>query len=336
MSITKVIKKLIKDVSKTEPKHKLNKMKDFIELYMSLTSKQLEGIEPYIITRTFSVLVNYIKSNPSHDDNIHIRAVAYNKALTSLLNNNNEYDALNNIINDLEVKEDIGGNLHFWNNKDLYGSFLEKISTSSTAYINSSFTKGEHFAWKYMNGKPHIILSANQTCRQSLNDFSFQNPLGYESIMLNISPTDIEKNITSKGCDWIKHYVFKPTKTGNLYFLTLTHNEVVTYKVGITKHSVEKRFKALPKDIAINNEIVYNRPMLECAIIEKYLLETNRITSDMLPDSMAFEGSSECFATDLHPQYDDTVLDRAIEYLGTISYPLSKDMLNLAIKEINE
>lgn len=132
-----------------------------------------------------------------------------------------------------------------------------------------------------------------------------------------------------RGKDWVKHYIFNDTNLiGTLYFIKLDINNKIVYKVGITKHNIEKRFKGLNKNIKLLNIIEIKRPILECVIIEKYIHDTNKELREYNIE-YDFEGKTECYFNDMYYLYDDDIYERALQHLDDVKYPINSKMIKL-------
>ena len=237
----------------------------------------------------------------------------------------------------MTVKLDEFNNLHFYINDKLIGSALDNAERIGTPYPHPKLPKGSDYAWKYYEGKVLLIVDKLDISKGAIGSFVIDNGFGGKSVLTNITPKIVIDRKTALGSDWIKHYLYNPHSNGILYFVKLQFKDTITYKVGITKHSVEKRFKELAnKDISLLSQTIVNRHMLECSIIEKYLIESNKESLDILPEEMKFAGATECFCDDMYHKYTDNVLEDALDYLEKIKYPISRNMLNLAIKELYE
>lgn len=133
------------------------------------------------------------------------------------------------------------------------------------------------------------------------------------------------------GKDWIKHYIFNESNIdGILYFLKIKQNNKIFYKVGITKNSINERFRNVNFEILEKQEIKMN--MLKCCIIEKYFHE-NYIELKETNLNEKFEGSTECYIKDMFQFYNDDILDKALNHLDNINYSLSSNIIKLFMKE---
>lgn len=188
------------------------------------------------------------------------------------------------------------------------------------------------FSLVYKNDIIHAIWHNNQVINSSIIEYKIE---GFdESVYLTRFRTfdSLIKESNPKGKDWIKHYLFHDTnETGILYFLKLKYNNTIFYKVGITKFSVSKRFQNL-KEVQILDSIEINLPMIKCAIIERYIHETNKHLKEEFI-TFDFEGKTECYVTNMFSLYDEFIFEKSLKYLDKINYPLSSNIIKSILKE---
>ena len=310
-------KKELKFFKKQSYKDKLEMSYYYLSSFLNSNNNLSNFPNNQVIKAATLVLELHIKNQVESE-------ISYNRVLCRLLNNDEDYSKINKLfhknIKVLQNKDTL-----YFDNGHIIGNNLENL-------IEGRLNRADEFAYIIKDGYFCVIVD-EKTNLPKIDGFNIFNAYNRKSIAI---PLNKIKNLNNKllnGKDWIKHYIFHPEENveGSLYFLKMKHKNLIFYKVGITKHNVDKRFTGL-KDVDILEKFEVRMNMLEASIIERYIHNINFKYRTHL-ENKTFAGQNECYYNDLRCLYNEDILNKAISYLDVEGYPISSKIMKQIIEE---
>ena len=310
----------IKNANRYEKKFQLAKV--VIDNFFTITKINLPMFDERMIPTAILLLNSEIKEEDKY--------VRFNKAVTSMYNNTSDFNKISSFIKNKDVRYE-DSNIELYNDNESY------VVYSSSENDKYNFTNVSQYSYIVRNDKIYMILSMGDLNNNDIEIVVSTNIRNENSCLCPIVRKENINDRKLNGKNWVKHYVFNKCE-GYLYFLKLNVNDVLTYKVGITKNSVLKRYKGSSAIIIEQKEICMN--MLLASIYEQYIHLSNFNIRDFIKDvDDNFEGKNECYHIDLYDNYIIFDINEVIEVVArhnSIESSILKDILKSQGVEIYE